>query len=202
MEYCSTKLKKQKEVFRFIMGIILASGSPRRQELLKFIVPEFKVICSNVSEDVVCEKDAVLLTEKLAKMKCLAVAEQFSQDIVIGCDTLVEKNQIIYGKPKDWQQAFDILKSLSDTYHYVHTGVCIAKAQQMACFSVTTKVCFYPITDREIEGYLQTNEPFDKAGGYGIQGYAARFVKGIDGCYYNVMGLPVSRVARALEQFL
>ena len=184
------------------MNIVLASGSPRRKELLAMITPDFEVICSDVDESAISAPTPALLAQELAKAKCLAVARNHPQQVVIGCETVVEQNGTVYGKPSNAAHAVQMLTSLSGASHQVHTGVCIAQGDKVESFVVTSSVKFYPLTLQQIEAYVQTGEPFDKAGGYGIQGGAALFCEGIEGCYYNIMGFPVSRVARALEQFL
>ena len=143
-----------------------------------------------------------LLAQKLARAKCLAVAQSHPGRVVLGCDTVVEKDGQVLGKPADAADAVRMLQMLAGAEHQVHTGVCIAKDGEVDNFVVTSTVEFYPLAEAEIQAYVATGEPFDKAGGYGIQGGAALFCRGIRGCYYNIMGLPVSRVARALRKFL
>lgn len=184
------------------MNIVLASASPRRKELLSMITPDFEVICSDVDESAITADTPKQLAQALAQAKCLAVAKQCPDKVVIGCDTVVEKDGKVYGKPKDEQHAIEMLQTLSGASHQVHTGVCIAKGKQVISFAATSTVRFYPLSQQQILQYVKTGEPFDKAGGYGIQGGAALFCEGIEGCYYNIMGFPVSRVARALQEIL
>lgn len=184
------------------MKMILASASPRRQQLLGMITPDFKVITSQVDERAITADTPALLAQKLARAKCLAVAQSHPGRVVLGCDTVVEKDGQVLGKPADAADAVRMLQMLAGAEHQVHTGVCIAKDGEMDNFVVTSTVEFYPLAEAEIQAYVATGEPFDKAGGYGIQGGAALFCRGIRGCYYNIMGLPVSRVARALRKFL
>lgn len=184
------------------MKIVLASGSPRRKELLAMIIPDFEVICSDVDEKAISAHTPVFLAETLAKVKCLAVSKEHPDRVVIGCDTVVEKDGEVYGKPADHADAVRMLKNLSGTGHQVHTGVCIAQGEKIVSFAATSTVNFYPLSEQQIETYVQSGEPFDKAGGYGIQGGAALFCEGIEGCYYNIIGFPVSRVALALKEFL
>lgn len=183
------------------MSIVLASGSPRRKELLAMITPDFSVITSEVNEEAIHAPTPKQLSEALAVCKCRAVADEHPADTVIGCDTVVDFAGHVFGKPHDKNEARSILKALSGADHFVHTGVCIAKQGQQTVFSATTRVRFYTLSDAEIEAYISTDEPYDKAGGYGIQGAAALFCQEIEGCYYNIMGLPVAKLARALKKF-
>lgn len=187
------------------MALILASVSPRRKELLARITPDFTVLTSEFDESTVTAPTPCGTAAALAKGKCLAVAAQHPEDIVVGCDTVVEHEGAIYGKPHDKEDARRMLTALSGADHYVHTGVCIAAPSLPGgheCFAVTTRVRFFALTEAEIEAYISTDEPYDKAGGYGIQGAAALFCELIEGDYYNIMGLPVSRLARALRPLL
>lgn len=183
------------------MKLILASGSPRRQELLKLITEDFKVHAVAVDETLPTgmpvEMSAVFLADKKAK----AGAELFPQQIVIGCDTVVILHDEIMGKPKDRQEAFQMLRKLSNETHTVMTGVALYYGKQSTSFTVETQVNFYTLSDDEINAYLDTGEPFDKAGAYGIQGKGALFVRYLEGDYFNVVGLPVAVLARNLRQF-
>lgn len=183
------------------MSMILASASPRRRELLAMIQPDFTVIPSQFDEDGLTAQTPALLAQRLAEGKCLWVAENHPEDLVIGCDTVVDIGGRVLGKPKDRQAARQMLTALSGTEHRVHTGVCIRKGSQQESCVVTTTVRFWPLSEQEIEAYIATEEPYDKAGGYGIQGHAALFCEQIRGCYYNVVGFPVSKVARMLKKF-
>lgn len=176
--------------------IILASQSPRRQELLKLITNDFEIKVSNVDETLpsgISPKDAVLY---LSKIK----AEPFKNgsDIIIGADTVVALDGKILGKPKNDENAREMLKFLSGKAHSVFTGVTLIKGDITRSFSVETKVKFFDLTDEEIDEYIKTGEPVDKAGAYGIQGYGSLLVEKIDGDYFNVVGLPVSKLAREL----
>lgn len=180
------------------MALILASASPRRRELLARITPDFTVITSEFDESSLPPTAPKATAEALAKGKCMAVAVQHPDDTVIGSDTVVECDGRIFGKPHDMEDARRMLHALAGADHYVHTGVAIWHQGACQVFSATTRVRFYPLTDEQIEQYIHTDEPYDKAGGYAIQGKAALFCEEIEGCYYNIMGLPVSRLARAL----
>lgn len=183
------------------MEIILASRSPRRQELFKRVVPEFTVLLSEFDEEPVMkagltpEETVLALSEGKAK----AVQHTHPTAWIVGGDTVVVSPQgEILGIPKDREDARRMIKILSGKTHRVVTGICILGTQS-ARFTTTTDVTFYPLTDEEIDAYLQTEEPYDKAGAYGIQGLASLFVEKISGDYYNAVGFPVARVARSLQ---
>lgn len=177
------------------MKLILASGSPRRSEILKNAGYEFVVKPTSADESLpggILPEDAVkLLSERkadAAKIEC--------SDVVLSADTVVALGDRILGKPSDKAEAFSMLRSLSGKTHSVYTGVTIKSAEKKRVFAVKTDVLFYPLTDDEINAYIATGEPFDKAGAYGIQGRAAVFVEKIDGDYYSVVGLPLSRCSK------
>lgn len=179
--------------------LILASKSPRRKELLSIITPDFEIIPA-VGEE---RADKSLPPDKyvceLARHKAEEIAEQHPADTVIGADTVVAVYGEILGKPRDEADAKRMLRLLSGTEHHVYTGVCIIRENRKNTFSEDTVVRFFDLTDKEIDDYVSTGEPFDKAGGYGIQDLGALLVSGITGDYYNVMGLPVGRLARELK---
>ena len=183
------------------MKLILASGSPRRRELLSMITPDFTVRVSAVDESAITAETPAALARALAETKCLAVANEEKESLVIGCDTVVECDGRVFGKPHSREEAEQMLTALSGKRHYVHTGVCLAAGEKTESFVATSAVDFYPIETADLERYIDTAEPYDKAGGYAIQGHAAVWCKGIEGCYYNIMGLPVSRLAQALAAF-
>lgn len=185
------------------MEIILASESPRRRELLKLIMPEFSVQAAHTVE---VENPGELpehLVVRLAEEKAKAVFLQNPQSVVMGCDTVVDLNGKALGKPANQAQASKMLQGLSGQSHRVHTGVCVYTPQEVdepaALFAETSNVWFAPLTEEEIFEYTNTPEPYDKAGGYGIQGSAARFITKIEGCYYNIMGLPVAALYQQLK---
>lgn len=184
------------------MSLILASASPRRRELLARITPDFTVLTSAFDESAVTAPTPRDTALALARGKCLAVAAQHPADVVVGCDTVVEFAGQVFGKPHSREDARRMLTALSGADHYVHTGVAIAQNGGCETFAVTTRVRFFALSEAEIEAYIATDEPYDKAGGYGIQGAAALFCEEIEGDYYNIMGLPVSRLARALRPLL
>lgn len=178
---------------------ILASASPRRKELLSVITNDFSVVPSDCEEIVPTDISAEDTAEYLAKIKALSVAEKYPHSTVIGADTCVVAGDMILGKPKNEDDAREMLKMMSGITHKVITGCAIVKNGVVNSFSVTTEVEFYPLSDEEIEKYINTSEPYDKAGGYGIQGKASLFVKGIKGDYFNVVGLPVAELNRKLK---
>ena len=176
------------------MKIILASASPRRKELLTLAGIEYDVIVSQCEEtlpDGITPDKAV---EELARQKAEDVFSRNSDAMVIAADTVVALGNTILGKPKDEEDAFNMLSSLSGRRHTVFTGVCIRTKDKTDIFHVATEVEFYDLTEKEIRDYIATKEPMDKAGAYGIQGGAALFAKKMQGDYYNVMGLPVCRL--------
>ena len=182
------------------MDLILASGSPRRRELLSLYTSDFMVCVSDFDESAVTAPTPARLVEELARGKCLAVSAQHPGAVVIGCDTVVDVDGAVFGKPADRDDARRMIRVLAGRGHLVHTGVCIAAQGRELCFAATTKVVFGALSDAEIEAYIATDDPYDKAGAYGVQNGAAKFVAGIEGCYFNVMGFPVSRVYNALKE--
>lgn len=181
--------------------LILASSSPRRRELLSLLDIPFTVQSSEADETLPensSPEQAVLL---LAKRKAKAVQEaggNVRPIIIVSADTVVSLQGAIFGKPQNREEAFSMLSALSGQTHRVYTGVCILSPMDTSLFSVCTEVTFYPLSEKEIWDYIATGEPMDKAGAYGIQGRGALFVQEIKGDYYNVVGLPIARVSRAL----
>ncbi len=184
------------------MELILASGSPRRKELLSLCTTDFTVCVSDFDEDTVQAGSPAELVEKLARGKCLAVAAEHPGAVVIGCDTVVDVGGEVFGKPKDTEDAKRMLRALSGSTHAVHTGVCISDGTQTESFVDSCKVTFFPMSEAEVDTYTATAEPYDKAGAYAIQGRAALWLDRIEGDYYTIMGLPVSRTIRLLEKFV
>ncbi len=183
------------------MGLILASASPRRQELLKRITEDFTVHPVDADETLPAGMPVELAPSFLADAKAQAAAKLFPEDIVIGCDTIVVLEDEIMGKPRDREDAYRMLRRLSGETHKVMTGTALYCGKKSTVFTTETLVTFYELTDAEIEQYLDTGEPFDKAGAYGIQGYGCLLVRSIEGDYNNVVGLPVAALSRALQQF-
>ncbi len=179
--------------------MILASKSPRRLELLKIISEDFRVIPAvgdEVIPDGTSPKDAVLL---LSRQKAEEIYSRYKNEIIISADTVVAIDGKILGKPHSESDAAEMLRTLSGRIHTVYTGVCVIFEDGSAeNFAESTEVEFYPLSDKEISDYIATGEPMDKAGAYGIQEKGALLVKRISGDFYNVMGLPVARLARVL----
>lgn len=187
------------------MEIVLASKSPRRQELLKRIVDDFKIIESDFDEDTVSFNGNIEEYVKLlAKGKALAVKEKINNSsIIIGVDTVVYYDNEILGKPKNYDDAYRMLLALSGNTHKVYSGVCIIDTEKSKIedFVCETKVKFSKLTHGQIDKYIKSKEPMDKAGAYGIQGLGGVFVEKIDGCYYNVMGLPINKLNTFLSSY-
>lgn len=180
---------------------ILASASPRRKEILDNAGFSFEIIVSDADETIKENLSPDKTVEELAKRKALSVWEKNKDAVVFGCDTVVAVDGKILGKPRDDQEAFEMIKSLSGKVHTVSTGVCICAEEKISVFSNTTEVEFYPLSDETIRSYIATGEGKDKAGSYGIQGYGCVLIKEIKGDYFSVMGLPVSESARVLADF-
>lgn len=183
------------------MKLVLASQSPRRRELLSLIQKDFEVQASCADETLpenITACDAVML---LASKKACQVAESHKDSIVIGSDTVVVLDGKIMGKPKDHAECVKMISALSGREHEVYTGVAIVADGETESFYEKTEVRFLKLTQEEIEWYASLEEPYDKAGGYGIQGYGSLLVEGICGDYFNVMGLPVSALNRRLQKY-
>ena len=175
-------------------AIVLASGSPRRKQLLEQIDLEFLVIPSQVHEDFDLDLSPEKFVEHYAKEKAKDIAKAHPDKWIIGADTIVVFNAEILGKPKDREDSFRMLKMLSGNTHQVFTGVSIqqSKMQVSDTFHEYTNVTFNTLDDIVISYYIDTYKPFDKAGSYGIQDWFSVCVNHIDGCFYNVMGFPLS----------
>jgi septum formation protein len=178
------------------MGIILASASPRRKELLGFIVNEYEVVPSKVEEIVPKGMPVLKQPEYLSKIKALDISKQYPNDIVIGADTSVILGKEILGKPKDRTDAERMLLNLSGKVHKVVTGCTVVKNGATKSFSVVSRVKFQKLTKTEIYAYLDTDEPYDKAGSYAVQGRAGAFVEWIKGDYFNIVGLPIAQLKK------
>lgn len=179
---------------------ILASQSPRRQELIRYILSDVTVIVSDAEEALPDGIAAEDVPSYLAEIKARAVASRCPDDVVIGADTVVILDGEVLGKPRDKDDAARMLRALSAKVHTVITGCAIIQNGETLTFSDVTRVEFYPLSDREILDYIATGEPFDKAGAYGIQGRGSVLVKRIEGDFFNVMGLPVARLKREMER--
>lgn len=178
--------------------IILGSNSPRRRELLSKITTNFEVISPNCDETL---DDNMSITDAIIDVSRRKAFSIKSDEIVITADTLVVLNDKILGKPKDITDAFDTLKLLSDNTHQVFTAVTIKKADYIDSFITKSDVTFNHLSDEEIMNYINTGEPFDKAGSYGIQGVGGLFIKSICGDYYSIVGLPISTLYNKLKIF-
>ena len=187
------------------MKLILASASPRRKELLAKTGLAFDIIPAKGEETITKTIPAEVVME-LSLQKAREIAEQQAEDCIdIGADTIVAKGEEIMGKPKDKADAFRMLDRISDDCHQVYTGVTIIRTGEQAetvTFAEKTDVYLYPISEKDITTYIESGDPMDKAGAYGIQGDFAVHVKGIEGDYYNVVGLPIGRVYQELKKMI
>lgn len=187
------------------MELILASASPRRKELLEKIGLPFTVQPAK-GEERITQKSPAAVVMELSRQKAEEIAAAQTEDcIIIGADTVVAKGEKIMGKPKDAADAKQMLRSIADDCHQVYTGVTLIRTgahPQSATFQEETDVFLYPISDAELDAYIASGDPMDKAGAYGIQGDFAIYVKRIAGDYYNVVGLPIGRVYQELKRML
>lgn len=183
------------------MEIVLASASPRRRELLGIIVPQFSCTKPDFDESSIDIKNAKEKALVLSREKCKAVIQQYKDRdvVIISSDTVVDLDGRILEKPADRQEAFNMIKSLSDNVHKVHTAVSVYKGGTIYTFADTTKVYVDKIPDEVIASYVETDEPYDKAGGYAIQGFMAGYITKINGNYHNVVGLPLAKLNRLLK---
>lgn len=183
------------------MDIILASTSPRRKELLSRMGLSFKAVSPDVEEDMRMDLPPSELVMELSGQKAQAVYErEGGSALIIAADTVVSLDGAVLGKPADELDAFKMLTTLSGTRHQVYTGITVLWNGERVTEFEATDVTFRDLNQEEIEAYIATGEPMDKAGAYGIQGYGALFVEGISGDFYNVMGLPVCRLGRILAR--
>lgn len=182
--------------------IILASQSPRRQELLRQIGLEFTCMPSCKEERTTKTEPSEVVVD-LARQKAEDIASQLQNQWILAADTAVVCEKRILGKPKDAKHAKQMLLMLQGKRHQVYTGVCLINqvTGEKLCFSECTSIEIYPMNEQEILDYIGTGEPFDKAGAYAIQGRFAAYIKGIEGDYYNVVGLPVARVYQVLKSW-
>jgi septum formation protein len=182
--------------------LILASGSPRRRELLTQAGFTFAVRAADIDESLRPGEDPVEYVTRLAQEKAQAIYALEGRDdiVVLGADTTVVLDKEILGKPVDKADAVRMLRGLSGRAHRVITGVAVVSADGVEAASEVTEVWFREISDAEIAAYVETGEPMDKAGAYGIQGRAAKWIPRIEGCFFNVVGLPLALVSTMLEQ--
>ena len=187
--------------------IILASASPRRQEILTLGGFKFEVRVSDAEDRIQKEEIEKLApheqVEKLAQCKAKDIYSKYAKNediLVVGADTVVSVDGRVLGKPESKEDAIQMLKRLSGRTHEVYTGVCLIEKEKQKTFSCLTEVSFYEMSDEEIEAYVASGECYDKAGAYAIQGGAAKFICGIKGDYFNVVGLPLSRLYHEIVQ--
>lgn len=188
------------------MKIVLASASPRRAEILRNAGIPFEVRAVIFDETRRPGELRVDYVRRVALGKARTAAAQYREAadcVFLGADTIVVAGEEILGKPESEADARRMLRLLSGSLHKVHTGVAIVRrpGSQEAVIDEATQVTFAPLSDEEIEKYIATGEPFDKAGSYAIQGIAARYITRVDGCYFNVVGLPLARLWSLLQQF-
>ena len=184
------------------MNMVLASGSPRRKELLEMLgVKNMQIIPAKGEEKAPEGLEPGELVKCLASAKGREVAELCgAEDVIIAADTIVWHEGRVYGKPHSRQQAVEMLRSLSGRTHQVYTGVSVIHAGRELLEYEMSRVSFRPLSEEEIQRYVDTGEPMDKAGAYGAQGKAALFVRGIEGDFFNVMGLPLCRLGEMLKE--
>ena len=182
--------------------IILSSASPRRKELLEQIGVKFDIIVSDIDENINEDIEPRELVKKLALMKAKSVYDSVRDKdiVVIGADTVVVHDGRVIGKPEDEKDAFGILNRLSGDVNYVYTGVAVIGCGRTVSFYEETKVYMKNMTEKEINEYIKTSEPMDKAGAYGIQGFGAAFVEKIEGDYNNVVGLPLAKLYDVIKE--
>lgn len=180
------------------MALVLASASPRRQALLNQVGCSYKIVPSDYTENNYLDVDPVQLAVQHAVGKALAVAKENIDDIIIGADTIVVLQGEIFGKPNDRDDARRMLTALSGKRHQVITGVAVVQANKVFSDFAVTEVQIRELPIEEIERYVASGEPLDKAGAYGIQEKGALLVERIDGCYFNVVGLPLTILNRLL----
>ena len=181
--------------------LILASGSPRRKELLEDLGYPFEIIPSNIDEHIDLNNSIIEEIEKLSFNKALSVFNNHKDSIVIGSDTVVVLDNKIYGKPKDMEDAKRMIQDFRNRTHVVITAVSIISNKKSETFSSQTEVTFSNITDKEIDIYLNEEKVLDKAGAYAIQGKAKKYIKAINGDFYTVVGLPVQMLNERLKKY-
>tara|TARA_B100001559_G_C16249829_1_gene506423 strand:- start:98 stop:658 length:561 start_codon:yes stop_codon:yes gene_type:complete len=182
------------------INLVLASSSPRRHELLRLIHPYFEIKHPCIKEKRRHNESPDLYVKRLSKEKAYAIKLQ-SNDLILSADTIVFFNQEILEKPQDRSDAIKMLKKLSNTTHYVYTGFSFRNYNEIKSFHVVSEVAFRIIRDKEIDDYVNTDCPLDKAGSYAIQGEASKFVHSIKGSYTNIIGLPLCEVSEQLSRY-
>jgi len=182
------------------MAFVLASQSPRRKELLWQLGWKFRIVEPGIEEKAIPGEKPEEFCRRLALEKARAITGKFPEDIVIAADTIVVVDGEIMGKPRDEEECGVMLRALSGRTHEVMTGVAVCSGPQCLADVETTRVSFRVLSETEIEAYIRTGEGKDKAGAYGIQGRGALLVSSIDGCYFNVVGLPLHRLSLILGE--
>lgn len=180
---------------------ILASNSPRRKELLKHVIEDFEVIASNSDETIDEELPYEEVVMDLAFQKAVDVFQNHKDSVVLGFDTLVLINDELLGKPKGFEEAKEMLEKLSGKTHFVITGCAIISKEVSTSFYEKTRVNFADMTEEEINDYIMTLEPMDKAGAYAIQGKGSKFIKSVTGDFFTVMGLPIAKLYTELKKY-
>jgi septum formation protein len=183
--------------------LVLASASPRRRELLTQAGYTFRIHPAHIPEDPYPSEDPIAYVTRLAREKAEAVYNELANPelVVLGADTTVTLDNHILGKPEDPADAARMLRLLSGRIHRVITGIALVTAHRTEAVSETTSVRFFELSNEDIAAYIATGEPMDKAGAYAIQGRAARWIPRIEGCYFNVVGLPIALVSALLKSF-
>lgn len=184
------------------MKLILASGSPRRKQLLSQLDVPFEIKVADIDEQINPNNPLKEEIEKLSFLKAHEVFKDNEDAVVIGADTIVTIDDKVLGKPRSKEEAKEMLNLLQDNKHTVITAVTIMDKEHHDTFSVLSDVYFYPMSEMEIDEYIKTEEPMDKAGAYAIQGIGSKFIKKIDGDYYAIMGFPIGEVYRKLQRYL
>ena len=193
-----------------MVKFVLASGSPRRKELLEQIGMQFEISSAH-GEEIITKEQPWEIVEELSMQKATEVADRYEREhgvqdntVVIGADTIVAYGAEIMGKPKSRQHAIEMLSELQGHVHQVYTGVTLiimtGKDRKFICFHEKTEVEMYPMTQAQIEAYVFTGEPMDKAGAYAIHGKCVAYIKGIRGEYNNVVGLPIAKLSQELSK--
>ncbi|RMH88593.1 MAG: septum formation protein Maf [Calditrichaeota bacterium] len=180
--------------------LVLASESPRRIDMLRQMGLHFEIYPAKIQEVPPSYTDAVDFVRHNARNKAVWVGERVSADLIIAADTVVVEGGDIFEKPGNREEALAMLQRLSGKTHEVITGLCLKVDDREVVDHEVTRVTFYPMSEKEIEAYLDSGEPFDKAGAYGIQGLAGLFVQKVEGCYFNVVGFPLGRFYQLLKR--
>jgi len=182
--------------------VILASASPRRKEIFKLIGVKALQMPSHIDEDIIYD-NPIKLVKFHAENKAKEIRKKVDNNyLIVAADTIVYQNNEVIVKPRDVYQAANFLTQLSGASHHVYTGVAIAYKNNLISDYEKTRVEFNPLSAREIEEYIKTKEPMDKAGAYGIQGFGSQFIRRVSGCYFNVMGFPVTLFYNMLKRMI